>query len=59
MPGMGRREVDVSELRERLGVCLDAMRDPPPPWLKMKSRSEDPGAYFYQSSHERRVVGLS
>ena len=47
VPGMGRREVDVSELRERLGVCLDAMRDPPPPWLKMKSRSEDPGAYFY------------
>ena len=42
-----REEVDASELRERLGVCLDAMRDPPPPWLKMKSRSEDPGAVFY------------
>ena len=47
VPGVGRCEVDVGELRARLGVCLNAMRDPPPPWLKMKSRSEDPGETFY------------
>lgn len=47
VPGEGRREVNIDELRARLGVCLEAMRDPPPPWLKMKSRSEDPGETFY------------
>ena len=47
VPGVGRVEVDVGELRARLGVCLDEMRDPPPPWLRMRSHHEDPGTAYY------------